>query len=91
MQAITTRVIPASNTRPTRIKAECARGSITIPYPDGAGEAAHRFAARLLCERFATEDAKEYGVADAGKNWLRTFETGQSKDGHYQHVFTKEV
>lgn len=89
MQAIATKVIPATNTRPTRIKAECARGSFIIPYPDTVtGEAAHRFAAEYLCGTFAAADRKHYGTPDAGKNWLAPFVTGQVKSGDYVHVFT---
>lgn len=87
MQAITTKIIPATNTRPTRIKAECERGSLTV-CADAFTKGAHRCAARMLCERFADEDAKEYNAPVGSNPWLRPFATGQSKDGNYQHVFT---
>lgn len=32
MQAIKTKYLPATNTKPSRIKAECEAGSITISY-----------------------------------------------------------
>ena len=87
VQAITTRVIPATNTKPARIKAECARGSLIISYPSGAGASAHRSAARLLCERFAAEDVKEYCTPYAGTTWLKPFISGVVKNGDYVHVF----
>lgn len=93
MQAIETRIIPCTNFLPTRIKAECARGSLTVSYdslPNGtlSGEGAHISAARLLCERFAQEDAKHYGSDQAKNPWLRPLTTGTLKNGNYVHVFT---
>ena len=87
VQAITTRVIPATNTKPTRIKAECARGSIIISDFSGVGDAAHRYAARILCESFEAADTKEYGIPNAGKTWLKPFISGVVKSGDYVHVF----
>ena len=90
MQAIETKIIPATNYRPTRIKAECERGSLIVcrdSLPDGtlSGEGAHISAARLLCERFAGEDILS---GTRGKNpWLRRFHTGALKNGNYVHVF----
>ena len=93
MQAIETRIVPATSFRPTRIKAECARGSLTVcrdSLPDGtlSGEGAHISAARLLCEQFAQEDAKRYGSDQSKNPWLRPLSTGQLKNGNYVHVFT---
>lgn len=87
MQAITTKVIPCTNTRPTRIKAECERGSLTLSATE-TDTAAHRAFARTLCERFAIADSKEYGSPFASNPWLRPFVTGQTKRGDYVHVFT---
>lgn len=87
MQAITTKVIPATNTRPTRIKAECERGSLTVSGDDTT-EAGHRLAARALCGRFANADLAQYGSPVASNPWLRPFATGQTKRGDYVHVFT---
>lgn len=89
MQAITTKVIPATSYRPTRIKAECERGSITVCRPDAdTVEDAHRAVARMLCERFANEDLTQRGEPLERNPWLRPFVTGQSCDGDHQHVFT---
>jgi hypothetical protein len=49
MQAIQTRYLGPTNTRGSRIKAWCAAGSITIPYPHELnGQAVHREAANAL-------------------------------------------
>lgn len=89
MQAIQTKVLPATNTLGTRIKATCERGSFTIPYPDGKdlGDA-HHVAARYLTTQFANEDSKHYGTNLSRNPWLRPFVTGQLPDGSYAHVFT---
>ena len=52
MQAIQVRTLPYTNTRPTRIKAWCASGSITLSafnIPDGVTR--HGFAAKALCDK----------------------------------------
>jgi hypothetical protein len=87
MQAILTRVIPATNTKPTRIKATCARGSITVTRDDVSQEAAHCWAANALCERFVAEDVKTYG-SDARTNpWAGKRVSGCLPSGDYAHVF----
>ena len=49
MQAILTRYTPATNARGFRIKASCAAGALTIPYPSSlSGQAAYREAAEAL-------------------------------------------
>ena len=45
MQAITTKYLPATNTKGARIKASCEAGSVTISYPH---EAQNAFAAHAL-------------------------------------------
>jgi hypothetical protein len=67
-QAIVTRYIGATNSRGSRIKAYCSRGSITIGYPhDKSGHECHIEAARALLARFAEEDGngKSWGDIDA--------------------------
>ena len=49
MQAITTKYLPATNHRGSRIKASCAAGSITIGYDHS--EEPHRAAALALITR----------------------------------------
>lgn len=49
MQAITTKYLPATDSRGSRIKATCSSGSVTTPYPYGrSGQAVHRAAAEAL-------------------------------------------
>ena len=90
MQAITTKIIPATNTKPTRIKAECARGSVTISTDSidyNGQESMHHIAARHLTDIFCNQDAPSTPI---DKNpWNAPFVTGQIKSGDYVHVFTK--
>lgn len=88
MQAIQTKYIPATNYKGSRVKAWCARGSITISYPhDLSGDDVHVAAAQALVVKFAAEDVKKYGKPDAGANWLKPRSCGQLKSGDYVHVF----
>lgn len=49
MQAIQTKYLPATDFNPSRIKATCSAGSITIEYPhELSGQAVHRAAAEAL-------------------------------------------
>lgn len=91
MQAILTKVLPATNTKPTRIKAECARGS-KILSTDSIGDISkpetHAFVARHLVNCFVNEDKAEYD-SDPKKNpWAKPFVTGCLPNGDYVHVFT---
>lgn len=86
-QAILTRYLPATNSRGSRIKASCERGSITISYPDerNMGEDVHRAAVEALVAKFVAEDAKRYGT---DKNpWSRPFVSGGLPNGDWAHVF----
>ena len=57
MQTIITKYLPATNTKGSRIKATCNRGSCTIPYPyELSGDAVHNAAAQALVNRFILED-----------------------------------
>ena len=57
MQSIQTRYISATNTRGSRIKAWCAAGSVTIPYPhEFTGQAVHRKAAEALATKLNWTD-----------------------------------
>ena len=92
MQAIVTRYLGPTNTRPSRIVAQCERGKLvasydSLPCGDMSGEGAHISAARLLCERFAQEDASLYASPIATSPWLRPLVTGGLPDGSYAHVF----
>jgi hypothetical protein len=88
MQAIVTKYLPATNTKPTRIKAFCERGSITVSYPhELSGDACHRYAVKQLVAKFAKEDAKQYGSHPDENPWMRPFATGQMPSGNYCHTF----
>jgi hypothetical protein len=96
-QAIQTKFVPCTNTKPARIKAFCARGEITIGYESitdqgfcsSGNDAIHIYVAKQLCEKFLKED---YGnIPGQNKNkpnpWAGRFVTGQLKNGDYVHVF----
>ena len=63
MKAITTRWIPATNTKPTRIKARDGDGnSVTIGVPNtDSDEGAHAVAAVKLCEKMNWEGELKAG------------------------------
>ncbi len=91
MQAIITKVIPATNTRPTRIKAGCARGGVTITQPAGFDLERSRFAAASrLVTRFMAEDLRDYKTPFAKNPWGRLRITGTLPSGDYCHVFTSQ-
>lgn len=88
MQAILTRVIPATNTRGTRIKASCAAGSLTLDYhaydgPDGGLgdlERRHAWVAGKLVEKLGWTGDR-YGE----------LVTGCLPSGDFCHVLTDAV
>lgn len=86
MQAITTRYIAATNTKPTRIKAECERGSVIVSVDYGE-EDQHEKAKSYLCGKFASEDLKEYGSPIASNPWMKPTVQGVTKNGDHVHVF----
>jgi len=86
MQAITTRYIPATDTKPTRIKAECERGSAIVPV-DYSGEDQHEKAKNFLCGKFASEDLKKYGSPVVSNPWIKKTIKGTIKNGDVVHVF----
>lgn len=89
MQAIITKIIPATNTRPTRIKAQCARGSIMIPTNDALspGETMHGWAVNCLVARFLKEDLKQYGTPVDKNPWGRRYCSGSLPSGDFVHVY----
>jgi len=57
MQAIQTKYFGPTNTKGARIKATCAAGSLTIPYPhELSGQAVHRKAAEALAAKLGWSD-----------------------------------
>jgi len=93
MQAILTKIIPCSNTKPTRIKAICARGSITLSADSLCGdkgwgsEETHIASADKLIAKFCAEDEKNYGSNPETNPWNRPRSCGQLPNGDYAHVF----
>jgi len=80
MQAITTKFLPATDRRGSRIKATCQRGSMLVEYDESldVGQA-HIAACRALRRKFAEEDAKQYGSPVDGNPWLRPMAYGSAK------------
>lgn len=57
MQAITTKYIPATNFRGSRIKAQCSAGSVTVGYHDNDGNTdAFDHAAITLIKKLGWQD-----------------------------------
>lgn len=89
MQAIVTKYLPATNTKPSRIKATCARGSLTVSMSYETGiDGEHDMAARALCRKFAVEDKAKYGTEPLKNPWMKPFVSGCLPSGNYAHVFT---
>ena len=66
-QAITCKFIPATNTKPARVKASCAAGSITISYHDQDGCPFFE-AARQLCNKLEWSGEIAGGVIKTGEH-----------------------
>ena len=78
MQAIITKYLGPTNNKGSRIKASCAAGSITIPYPYELDTTmAHNYAANQLANNLGWNN-QYYGELI----------TGQLPSGDYCHVFT---
>lgn len=88
MKAIETIWLAPTQTRPTRIKATCERGSIIVDYddldaPDNEGK--HKLARQKLIDKFIAEDAPRYG--NEKNPWSKKMVFGQLANGNYVHVF----
>jgi hypothetical protein len=87
MQSIQTKFLSATDSKGSRIKAKCARGSITIPFPhELTGDAIHRAAVMALVLRFLDEDESK-GTPRETNFWNRAFVSGSLPDGSMAHVF----
>lgn len=90
MQAIVTKYLPPTNTKGSRIKAQCARGSLTVSYPhELSGEECHIYAVHQLQHKFLFEDFNKYKTPRQNNPWGKAFATGCLPSGNYCHVFTK--
>ena len=88
MQSIQTKYLPATESNGSRIKAKCARGSITIPFPhELTGDETHRAAVYALVLRFTNEDFYSQGIPRETNFWNRAFVSGSLPDGSMAHVF----
>jgi len=88
MQSIQTKYLSATDTRGSRIKAKCARGSVTIPFPhELSGDDIHRAAVLALVTRFLDEDESK-GIPRETNFWNRSFVSGSLPDGSMAHIFT---
>jgi hypothetical protein len=85
MQAIITRYLPPTNVRGSRVKASCARGSITVPFSYEGDP--HIAAADALVAKFIAEDAAQYGTPKNDNPWGKARVVGQSPSGDLCHVF----
>ena len=87
MQSIQTKYLSATESKGSRIKAKCARGSIVIPYPhELTGDETHRAAVLALVTRFLDEDSAK-GTPRETNFWNRSFVSGSLPDGSMAHVF----
>lgn len=85
-QAIETKYIGPTDTKPGRIKAECWGGSVTISYPHELDtDKAHAAAAQALIEKM-TALATKYGGSRTIWNTGRWVQGGNAKGTGY--VFT---
>lgn len=74
-QAIVTKRLPATNTRGSRIRAWCDRGSLTVSWDFGLeSDKNHRAAAQALVDKFVKEDVAKYGTHT--NPWARPFIQG---------------
>lgn len=87
MQSIQTKYLPATESNGSRIKAKCARGSITIPLDYGlSGDEIHRAAVLALVLRFLDEDESK-GTPRETNFWYSDFVSGSLPDGSMAHIF----
>ena len=88
MQSIQTKFLSATESKGSRIKAKCARGCVTIPFPhELSGDDIHRAAVLALVTRFLDEDSAK-GTPRETNLWNRSFVSGSLPDGSMAHIFT---
>ncbi len=85
-QAIQTKYLGPTNTKGSRIKATCFRGSLTVSYQYDLDERDnHKYACDKLCAKFDDEDNEKYEIKT--KHWGKPKAQGGLKNGHV-FVFT---
>lgn len=81
MQAIICKYFGPTNSKGSRIKAQCAAGSITIDYPhELSGQAVYRKAAEALVTKLGWDDVHYGGLLG-----------GQLPSGDYAFVFNNDA
>ena len=85
MQAIQTKYLGPTNSRGARVKATCAAGTVTVPYPyELSGQAVHRAAAQALCAKLGWTDANGYepmlGGCLADGSYVFVFDNALSRE-----------
>lgn len=92
MQAILTKIIPCTDTKETRVKAICERGSMTISYPyELSGYDVHKAAVAALIDKFCREDLKEYGTPTEKNPWNKPRVCGTLPSGDVAHIDAKNA
>lgn len=84
MQAITTKILPATQHRPTRCKAMAKCGSVVLSTDQfESTDEAHKEAALALCRKFAWEGSLVTGTTHQGDNvWVFV----EDRDVIYAHA-----
>jgi len=91
MQAIETKYLSPTNTKGSRIKATCDRGSKMFSWNHSLNEKDnHEEACLKLREYFAKQDQSEYGNPFDKNHWLDDMAMGQLSNGNYVHVFLEK-
>ena len=86
MQAITVKYLPPTNTKGSRLKAICSRGSVTVSFRyDLEDYEREAFAASELVKKFQREDVKKYGSVCG---WGGIYTVGTDHKGDYIFVST---
>jgi hypothetical protein len=90
MQAIITKYVGATNTKPSKIVAKCQRGSLRVSYDHGLNiDENHKAACDALCAKFGAEDVAKYGSKE--NTWNRPKAGGVIPDGRYVFVFIPAI
>ena len=89
MQAITVKYLPPTNTKGSRLKAICSRGSITVSFKyDLEDYEREAYAASELVKKFQDEDFKEYGSV---RGWGGIYTIGTDYKGDSVFVSTPDA
>ena len=88
MQAIRVKYIPPTNFRGSRFKAQCERGSVTVPFDYALPTSQrHKAAADALVRKFMKEDLASIGEPECENSWGAPKVSGGTPDGNEVFVF----